>query len=116
MCVLFNTCTSGTGATGIVFKFYAKKQRPENVQYHNILLYSGGTGTTVVPVCFSCISSLLKVCLTSFFSRPDDFDLVSGQLDYKLDRLAPGGNSSQTVVVRPRKFGYFNFTAAEVRN
>ena len=48
------------------------------------------------------------------YCRSDDFDVVSGQLEYKLDRLAPGGNASQTVVVRPRKFGYFNFTAAEV--
>ena len=46
--------------------------------------------------------------------RAEDFDLVSGQLKYKLDRVAPGGNSSQTVVVRAKKFGYFNFTAAEV--
>ena len=46
--------------------------------------------------------------------RADDFDLVSGQLKYKLDRVAPGANTSQTVVVRAKKFGYFNFTAAEV--
>jgi len=46
--------------------------------------------------------------------RAEDFDLVSGQTQYRLDKLAPGSNSSQTVVVRPRKFGYFNFTSAEV--
>ena len=46
--------------------------------------------------------------------RAEDFDIVSGQLKYKLDRVAPGANSSQTVVVRAKKFGYFNFTAAEV--
>eukprot|EP00088_Acartia_fossae_P030380 TRINITY_DN3133_c0_g2_i1.p1 TRINITY_DN3133_c0_g2~~TRINITY_DN3133_c0_g2_i1.p1 ORF type:complete len:200 (+),score=54.33 TRINITY_DN3133_c0_g2_i1:40-600(+) len=46
--------------------------------------------------------------------RAEDFDVVSGQLQFKLDRLAPSANTSQTVVVRPRKFGYFNFTAAEV--
>jgi translocon-associated protein subunit beta len=46
--------------------------------------------------------------------RAEDFDLVSGQTKYKLDRVAPGSNSSHTIVVRPKKFGYFNFTAAEV--
>jgi translocon-associated protein subunit beta len=46
--------------------------------------------------------------------RAEDFDLVSGQTQFKLDRLGAGANTSQTVVVRPRKFGYFNFTAAEV--
>jgi len=46
--------------------------------------------------------------------KNDDFELVSGQTSFKLDRLAPGANTSQTIVLRPRKFGYFNFTAAEV--
>jgi hypothetical protein len=36
--------------------------------------------------------------------RTDDFNAVSGQLENKLERQALGG----------RKFGYFNFTAAEV--
>merc|ERR1712173_328222 len=38
--------------------------------------------------------------------RAEDFDIVSGQLKYKLDRVATGANSSQTVVVRAKKFGY----------
>ena len=46
--------------------------------------------------------------------RAEDFDIVSGQLKYKLNRVEPGANSSQTVLVRAKKFGYFNFTAAEV--
>merc|ERR1711970_784635 len=33
----------------------------------------------------------------------------------KLDRVAPGANSSHAIVIRPKKFGYFNFTSAEVR-
>jgi len=46
--------------------------------------------------------------------RGEDFDTVSGQTSWRLERVGPGGNSSHTVVVRPKKFGYFNFTAAEV--
>ena len=43
-----------------------------------------------------------------------DFDLMGGKTEVKLDRLAPGANNSHVVVIRPKKFGYFNFTAAEV--
>ena len=46
--------------------------------------------------------------------RSEDFDVVSGQTQYRLERVPPMANSSHTLVVRPRKFGYFNFTAAEV--
>eukprot|EP00088_Acartia_fossae_P030373 TRINITY_DN3133_c0_g1_i1.p1 TRINITY_DN3133_c0_g1~~TRINITY_DN3133_c0_g1_i1.p1 ORF type:complete len:186 (+),score=59.35 TRINITY_DN3133_c0_g1_i1:47-604(+) len=46
--------------------------------------------------------------------RSDDFELVSGQTQFKVEKLPAQANTTQTVVVRPRKFGYFNFTAAEV--
>ena len=45
---------------------------------------------------------------------PLDFKPVSGLVNFRLDRLAPGANASHTVVLRPLKYGYFNFTAAQV--
>jgi len=43
-----------------------------------------------------------------------DFVVVSGSYEAKFDKIAPGSNVSHSLVVKPNKFGLFNFTAAEV--
>merc|ERR1712025_331634 len=45
----------------------------------------------------------------------DLFDVVGGQSAVKIDRLAGGANTTHALVLRPKKFGYFNFAAAEVK-
>ncbi|KAF5909164.1 translocon-associated protein subunit beta, partial [Clarias magur] len=45
---------------------------------------------------------------------PEDFGIVSRMLNVKWDRIAPASNASHTVVLRPLKAGYFNFTSATV--
>ncbi|GFY04292.1 translocon-associated protein subunit beta [Trichonephila clavipes] len=43
-----------------------------------------------------------------------DFETVIGFLNIKLDRMGPNSNISHTVILRPKRTGLFNFTAAEV--
>ena len=40
---------------------------------------------------------------------------LGGQTVVKFNRIPPKSNNSHVLVVRPKKFGYFNFTSAEVR-
>lgn len=45
----------------------------------------------------------------------DSFITAGGQLSVKIDRIPPGSNVSHTVVVRPTKFGLFNFSSASIQ-
>ncbi|XP_077320103.1 translocon-associated protein subunit beta [Lithobates pipiens] len=57
-------------------------------------------------------SAALDVELSDDSFPPEDFGIVAGMLNVKWDRIAPASNVSHTVVLRPLKAGYFNFTSA----
>ncbi|KAM8883952.1 translocon-associated protein subunit beta [Synchiropus splendidus] len=59
-------------------------------------------------------SAAIEVELSDDSFPPEDFGIVSGMLNVKWDRIAPASNVSHTVVLRPLKAGYFNFTSATV--
>ncbi|KAG7325674.1 hypothetical protein KOW79_010599 [Hemibagrus wyckioides] len=78
---------------------YAVEGRDLTLQYN---IYNVGT------------SAALEVELSDDSFPPEDFGIVSGMLNVKWDRIAPASNVSHTVVLRPLKAGYFNFTSATV--
>lgn len=59
-------------------------------------------------------SAALDITLMDSSFHPAHFQVTSGLLNFKLNRLAPGSNVTHTVVVRPLTPGRFNFTSAEV--
>ena len=59
-------------------------------------------------------AAALEVEITDNSFHPDHFAHMSGEINARIDRVPPFTNVSHTVIVRPRKHGYFNFTSAEV--
>lgn len=59
-------------------------------------------------------SAALNVRLQDDSFPEADFTVVAGNLQVTWDRISPNMNVSHSVILRPLKYGYFNFTAAEV--
>ncbi|KAI6177483.1 4'-phosphopantetheinyl transferase [Aphelenchoides bicaudatus] len=56
-----------------------------------------------------------KVSLDDRASFPTQaFEIVKGLLQVRWEKIPPGGNVTHSVVVRPRSYGVFNHTAAQI--
>lgn len=101
--VNFSLEENESGARLLVSKQILNKYIVENMDVVvKYTLYNIGSGPAV------------NVLLTDKSFANDRFSVVAGKLDVKIHRIPPGTNVSHTVILRPTKLGFFNFTAAEV--
>ncbi|WKX88057.1 hypothetical protein Q1695_008014 [Nippostrongylus brasiliensis] len=57
----------------------------------------------------------LKVTLDDRHSFPtQSFEIIKGLLNVRFERINPGANATHSVIVRPRQFGVFNYTSAQI--
>ncbi|ENN74183.1 translocon-associated protein subunit beta [Dendroctonus ponderosae] len=56
----------------------------------------------------------VNVQLTDVGFNSEAFEIVGGHLSTKFARIPPESNFTHVVVVRPNRFGFFNFTSSQI--
>ncbi|XP_014285617.1 translocon-associated protein subunit beta [Halyomorpha halys] len=103
LCIQYSVEESESGARLLVSKQILNKYIVENMDLVvKYTLYNIGSSPAV------------NVLLTDKSFTPDRFTVVGGSLAVKIHRIPPATNMSHTVVLRPIRLGFYNFTSAEV--
>jgi len=81
---------------------------------HNLYLVEGEDIVVEYSIYNIGTAPALNVQLKDASFGSEHFELKAGHTSVKFDRIAPEANVTHIVVLRPNKFGYFNFTSADV--
>ena len=98
----------------LLLTFPSSLPPPKKIQIQNKYLVEGKDVVIHYGLYNVGDNAATDVVLSEVGFGPNDFDVAGGQTVVKIDRIPPKANNTHILVVRPKKFGYFNFTSAEV--
>jgi len=102
------SCAVATAAAPAKARLLASKK------VHNSYLVEGEDIVLEYSIFNVGSAPALNVQLKDASFGSEHFEIKAGHTSVKFERIAPNNNVSHIVVVRPMKYGYFNFTSADV--